>query len=236
MSTRRAKSRSSVGARAGYTLFELLAVLTVIAIGLSIIVGSYNSWGTAHALTGATRTVEAGLLQARILAMSQHAYVAFSYGSTNSHQATLAFTTGFQPFFCTNETTASESQLQELANVIANENERTFLYPATLGSGDNPLVISPAAPFQRLPRHVRLSRWQTMQGTTTHHNPALLIFRPDGSILQDTINPADDPFHYIALETAESFSISQTDTAPLFRIFRIDPSTGLTTVIGETSP
>ena len=229
MSTRRVKSSSGAGAHAGYTMFELLAVLTVIGIGFSIMIGSYGSWGTAHALTGATRIVEAGLQQARTLAMSQHAYVAFSYGSTNPPNATISVTTGFQSFFCTNDTTVSEADLQAL---ITSTTDRMFIPPEFYGSLT--LITTPAAPFQRLPRHVRLSRRSTMSGTA--HTPALLVFRPDGSILQDTINPGSDPFHYIALETTESFSTSRTEAAPLLRIFRIDPTTGLATTLLEPAP
>ena len=56
--------------------------------------------------------------------------------------------------------------------------------------------------------------------------------RPDGSIMtNDGITLPSDPSHYIAIQTVESYSISQTEAAPLVRLFRIDPTTGLVTVI-----
>ncbi len=222
------------GARA-FTLFELLAVLTVIGIGLMILVGSYGSWGTAHALTGATRIVEAGLQQARTLAITQRAYVAFSYGSTNPPNATLTVTTGFQPFCCTNkdDTVVSEADLRNLVETMT-KSALTFLPPDGT-KFPSLLVIEPAAPFQRLPGHVRLSRRQTSNPDPAY-TTSIVIFRPDGSIMTDDgITLPTDPHHTITIETVEAFSIPEgTGTAPLLRFFRVDPATGFVTVIGGT--
>lgn len=211
-----------------FTLFELLAVLTVISIGLVVLVGSYGSWGTAHALEGATRTLEAGLQQARTQAMTHRTYVAFCYGSTNSQSSQITFTTGFQSSHCTN-TIPPVSEVQ-LKNLVLQYNNNAFLPTQdTLSNGS--LVVEPATPFQRLSGHVRLSR-RTTATSGPVYTPSIVIFRPDGSIMTDDgITLPSDPSHYIAIQTVESYSISQTEAAPLVRLLRIDPTTGLVTVI-----
>ena len=220
------------GRNKAFTLFELLAVLTVIGIGLAILVGAYGSWGTAHALTGATRVVEAGLQQARTLAVTRHAYVAFSYGSTNRPAVVTSATTGFQSFICTNAVPPiDETVLKELVEHV--DNNKIFIpsdgYEYT---GANRLILEPATPFQRLSGHVRLSRRETHN--SGEHTPSLLIFRPDGSILTDDgITLPKYPYHTIAIQTAESFPAPKSATpTPLVRLLRIDPATGLPTLIG----
>jgi len=220
--------------RRAFTLFELIAVLTVIGIGLAVLVGAYGSWGTAHALTGATRILEAGLTQARALAMTQRTYIAFSYGSTNPPTAFLSATTGFQSFYCTNTIPPiDEADLKKLVQEI--DNQKIFIpSQGTLFSGTGTdLVLEPAAPFQRLSRHVRLLRRQAIN--SGEHTPALLIFRPDGSIFTDDgITLSDYPHHTLVIQTTESFPDpdSPTQASPLVRIVRIDPATGLATFLG----
>jgi prepilin-type N-terminal cleavage/methylation domain-containing protein len=225
-----AARQSPAKPRAGLTLFELLAVLTVIGIGLMLLVGAYGSWGTAHALSGATRTLEAGLAHARTLALTQGAYVAFSYGTTNPPNTTLSATTGFQPFFCTN--TVPPVSEADLKTLVQNLDNTTFI-PADGALFNSILVVEPAAPFQRLSRHVRLSRRETSTGTSPVHTPSVLIFRPDGSVMMDDSITTDNHYHYIAVETTESFPvINSTETAPLLRLVRIDLFSGLITVLG----
>lgn len=222
--------------RRGFTLFEVLAVLTVISIGLMVIVGAYGSWGTAHALNGAAHTVEAGLQQARTLAMTQRAYVAVSYGSMNAASSALSRTTGFQPFFCTNnnDTAVSETDLNDLSHAL--DNDATFI-PSDGVLFNNVLVIDPAAPFQRLSGHVRLARLKGDLSTSPLQTASvsIIVFRPDGSVIPDDFaspSPSNSDYHDVILETTESFSVSPTATAPLVRILRIDPSTGLVTLLG----
>lgn len=218
---------------AAFTLFEILAVLTIVAIGLTILVGSYGSWGTARALGGATRIVELGLQQARTRAISERAYVIFNYGTTNPPNNHLALTTGFQTFICTNvPLSVAEAPLlkeSDLLPLIQQYTNHDFLPSFDTIYGNN-LIVAPVTTFQRLPRQVRLTRRLTPQPHPTY-SPALLIFRPDGSILTtDDYTTATSPWHWVALETVESFVIGLADSAPLLRLFRVDPGTGLVTV------
>ena len=226
MSKPRLPSRSSIGIHAGYTLFELLAVLTVIAIGLSILSGAYNSWGTAHAFTGATRVVEAGLQQARALAMSQRAYVAFSYSTTNSP-------TEFRTFFCvpTNDTASVEFGLQQTSfNSLRDD---------ITDIPDSILNISHATTPQRLSGHVRLAYLPESviaSGQISTAPKVTLLFRPDGSVFTLGVTPVDTYAHHICVYTQDRFHRGNNDTAHINRLIRIEHSSGLTTVIGEATP
>ncbi len=212
----------------GVTLLELLAVLTVISISLMIVVGAYGSWGTAHALSGATRILEAGLQQARSLAVSQNAYVAFDYGSyvTNDVQ-TMTY---FQIFLCTNESEVVAAVLQQAAAGTA------------LDLSDDTFGATPAAPFQRLSGHVSLgsiTETDMTSGSSRVVEGTPLFFRPDGSAWSwDDVRA-----HYLCVQTRERFAMRATkldntdDPKPLKRLLRIDLATGLVTVIkGEAQP
>lgn len=215
-----ANRHSRFANRSGFTLFELLAVLTVISIGLVVLLGAYNSWGTAHALTGATRVLKAGLEQARTMAITQSAYVAFDYGSVQINDVQTV--SGFQFFLCapTNDTVSVEAVLQAL----------------TTGSdlsdiSRNTLTITPTAPYQRLSGHVQLAyiRETDLQSETPRlYDSMTLFFRPDGSAWSD---PTDTRGHYLCVYTKERFSRGEKDSAPLERYLRVDLATGLVTVI-----
>jgi len=194
--------------RRAFTLFELLAVLTLISIGLVVLVGSYPSWGTAHAVTGATRVLEAGLTQARTLAMTQAQYVGFQYESA-------AATNGFQLFLCTNENASVAAGLNQLQGGQTLTDSETAALFESLG-------VTPAAPFQRLSGHIRLA-YQPEDTNPQLQDSGILFFRPDGSAWS-----ADDTrCHYVYVESKSLF-----DKVPLSRIVRVDLASGLTTVIG----
>lgn len=218
--SRFANRHSRFADRSAFTLFELLAVLTVIGICLVVFVGAFGSWGTAHALTGATRVLQAGLEQARTMAMSQSAFVAFDYGSMTTNDVQTV--SGFQIFLCapTNDTVSVEAALQAL----------------TTGSdlsdiSQSTLTVTPATPYQRLSGHVQLAyiRETDLQSKTPHlYNNMTLLFRPDGSAWSD---PTDTRAHYLCVYTKERFARGQNDAEPLQRYLRVDLATGLVTVI-----
>lgn len=201
--------------RAAFTLFELLAVLTLISIGLVVLLGSYSSWGSANAMTGATRVLEAGLQQARALALSRGAYVAFDYGSFETND--IQTVTGFQIYLCTNENADVAAELQSLsASPVALDLSQTL----------------PATPYQRLSGHVRLghvteaaiasSTPQIAQGVT-------FFFRPDGSAWSwDDVRA-----HYLCVYTQDRFARGNNEAQPLLRYLRVDLATGLVTIIKE---
>ncbi len=199
--------------RHGFTLFELLGVLTLIGIVLVILLGSYGSWGTAQAVTGAARIVESGLQQARALARTQRAFVGFEYGtlSTNDAQAI----TGFQIYLCTNDNAV-------VASVLAQHQNTTEISDSEYLS----MGIIPAAPYQRLSGHIRLGN-QSEQRTAITESGSL-FFRPDGSAWSWD----DQHGHYLTLTSRELFN-----RAPLLRILRVDLATGLVTLSkGELQP
>ena len=207
--------------RNGFTLFELLAVLTIIGISLAVLVGAYGSWGTAHALTGTTRVLEAGLAQARTLAMTQNSYVAFDYGSIETNN--FKTVTGFQLFFCapTNDTASVEDFLQKALSPTADMED----------IADDKVAITQAAPFQRLSGHVRLTyipETDIQSVAPTPYSNMSLFFRPDGSVLSD---PDDKRAHYILVYSHERFSRGQNNSDSLRRYLRIDLATGLITII-----
>lgn len=85
----------SARTRAAFTLFELLAVITIIGIVLAVTLGSFTGWGDAQAVRGSVDVVEAALSQARDYAVARHLPVVFHYEtdccSTNAIRKTAAF-------------------------------------------------------------------------------------------------------------------------------------------------
>lgn len=216
--------------RRGITIFELIAVLGVIGIVLTLVAGNYNTWGTAHAISNATTIVEQGLRQARTLATTRRAYVAFNYGT----EVGLApHATGFELISCTtgDEQINIESQLQSLARNSTG---------ADLRADQANLEFTAIGSLQRLPGHVRLGyiseenllidRDTTPSDVLAPDSAITLFFRPDGSamILGDA---TDQQTHTILLYTRAKFHRGNRHAAPLYRLVRLDLTTGIATQI-----
>ncbi|MDA3923440.1 MAG: prepilin-type N-terminal cleavage/methylation domain-containing protein [Kiritimatiellae bacterium] len=202
--------------RSAFTLFELLAVLTVTGIILMVALGGYNSWSTMHACTGSARIMKAGLNQARTLAQSKNKYVLFDYNNEPINQAD---TPQFQIYICTNVTSATEILISDLDPNDPIDIEDPDLI--TLGTFRS-------APRQQLPKHVSIGALDSLKGPNTRpdHNAAHLAFRPDGSIIQERdITPHS---HYIGIYTKRKF-----DEKPIKRYLRIDLTTASIEIIND---
>jgi len=193
----------------GFTIFELLAVLMIIGVSLVVVLGSYTSWATIHALDGAARTLEAGVLQARTLAKAKNTYVMFSYVTSDPATNVLRQVSSYDIRICNRGT-----------NDIAN--------PLTPGYD----FENAMAPFtsQRLNRHVTLVGGTDVSAMASWGG---MFFTPDGNLavmLEEGEPPAP---HYIAVSTRKHFSISRSATyaEPLYRFIRVDYATGLPTVL-----
>ncbi len=65
--------------RAAFTLFELLAAITIVGIVLAVTLGSFQGWGDAHAVRGSAERVAAALDEARDYAVARRMPVTFEY-------------------------------------------------------------------------------------------------------------------------------------------------------------
>ena len=77
----------------GFTIFELLAVITIIGVVLAVTLGSFTGWGDAHAVRGSADVVEAALNQAHDYAVTRRVPVSFEYQTavTNAFKKTTTF-------------------------------------------------------------------------------------------------------------------------------------------------
>jgi len=224
----------------GFTIFETIAVLTVISITLAVVLGAYSSWATVHALDGAVRTLEAGLLQARTTAKAKNTYVMFVY-ETGYDGSSVKLTSGFQSFISTNDTdrTIIISVLEEYSNYdcpgageITDANSLfTQQFPPLRRwlNGDDRLQ-------QRLTGHIELGYVQDRPeslsaikhaGFLPYAPGGLIVFCPDGSVW--SWNDKSD--HTIVISTRKRFAPRQQEPSsrPLHRILRINLATGATT-------
>jgi len=215
--------------RSAFTLFELLAVLTITGVIFMVILGSYNSWSSMHACTGTADVLKSGLLQARALAQAKNRYVGFEFSTVTSNRTQQV--SGFQLYICTNETGNTEQMLSSL------QTSKTI---AEQQSAVDAMGISLATPFQRLSNHIRLVSSPSPLNLSNMDQGAILFFRPDGSVWSGY----DAHSHYAGIYTkrgAYSKSDQTTfdeqdlrDKKILYRFLRIDLATGsIETIKGE---
>ncbi|MFA7172113.1 MAG: prepilin-type N-terminal cleavage/methylation domain-containing protein [Kiritimatiellia bacterium] len=202
-----------------FTLFELLAVLAVTGVILMVALGSYNSWASMHACTGAARIMKAGLNQAHALAQSKCQYVLFDY---NNAPINGMSTPQFQIYICSNVTSTTEVFISDLTQNVPIYDQGTAI---------NQLGIALAAPRQLLPKHIYVGALASLQGQTEpyfpDHEAAHLAFRPDGSLLYE--KDSSPQSHYIGLYTKRLF-----DSKPIRRYLWINLTTGsVETIVGE---
>lgn len=217
--------------RKGFTILELLAVLTVISIALVLILGSYTSWATSHALRGAVTTVEAGLNHARSMAKANSTYVLFYYGSTNIG---IKAVSEYQIFISTNTTDTSLIETTLVA-LTGRRPDRTAIRNLQDANSAFYQQFERIGTTQRLCGHVTIGYFPEGDLRTGTFNPdpvGLCIFRPDGSVW----SWSDVQTHYLLISTRQPFSFSRTETSPLRRIIGLDLATGLTTIIEPTTP
>ena len=195
--------------RRGFTIFEVLAVMTVISIALVIVLGSYGSWATIHALDSAAKTLEAGLLSARATAKAKNTYVMITYSTPTTNAL-------------------ARSEYSTWACYCTSTNGMEVVNPFSPEFDDTMLVFTST---QRLTRHVTLAR---IIGGAPDPAPDIgqfLTFAPDGSLLVDEANGELPEPHDLLISTRRRFAVSGASTEPLHRVIRVDYATGLPKVL-----
>jgi len=194
--------------RRGFTIFELLAVLLIIGLALVVVLGSYTSWATVHALDGAVRTIEGGMLHARTIAKAKNTYVIFSYVTSDPSTNVLRQTSSYDIYLCPADT-----------NGIVN--------PMATGYQFDTSIIPTTS--QRLNRHILLEGSRESLNTLQRYGD--ICFSPEGNLVfEDGVLPSP---HWIAVSTRKRFSVSHSERAsePLYRFIRVDYATGIPTVL-----
>lgn len=149
--------------RAGFTLFELLAVITIIGIVLAVTVGAFQSWGDAHAVRGSAEVVEAALSQAHDYAVAQRVPVSFEY------QTAVDGTNGVKKI--------ARFQLLRETSVAAATNQT-----ALVAASDLP---QPFGTIQRLPGSVWLLN-TPVSDPTADEAADTIVFLPNGRACNPT--------------------------------------------------
>lgn len=195
--------------RSGYTLFELLAVLTVSGIIFTVVMGSWNSWSTVQACNGATGILKSEFRQARALAMAKNRYVGMLLESHTANQVQQI--TSCQLYLYTNDTENAESRLGRISSTKPAGSVMDNLFDEKL--------ITPTAPLLQLSSHISISSYTE---DSSPESGVILFFRPDGSIW----NGENSQFHYIAINSRRLFN-----EQPLSRLLQIDLTTGTVNII-----
>ena len=198
--------------RAAFSLFELIAVMSITGIVFMVVLGSYNSWSSIHSCNGAARILKAGLVQARTLAQTKNRYVAFEFSTFTSNR--LQQVSGYQIYICTNNTGNTEQLLNTMLSSASLDDQQSAV---------NQMGISYAAPYQRLSSHIRLVSAAKPADLDNPDPGALLFFRPNGSVWNGS---ADTHSHYAGIYSKQLFN-----QLPLTRILRIDLATGAIEII-----
>lgn len=147
----------SARTRAAFTLFELLAVITIIGIVLAVTLGSFTGWGDAQAVRGSVDVVEAALSQAHDYAVARRVPISFEYQTAVTNM--LKKTATFQFI--------QESSLESATNLNASTSDTST---QCLGSS------------ARLPGSVwLLRRWQS--SLTADDAEDRFVFLPNGRVL-----------------------------------------------------
>jgi len=191
--------------RSAYTLFELIAVLTVSGIIFLLVMGSYNSWSTIHACNGAANILKAEIRQARAMAMSKNRYIGIfmeSYTSNLVKQVNYC-----QLYICTNDTGDVESLLDKIKSTSFKNQQDAF----------ESLEITPAGSELKLSGHVELETYAD-ETRDSPESGVLLFSRPDGSIWNGI---EDSQYQYIEVNSRRLFNEN-----PISRILLIDLTTG----------
>jgi prepilin-type N-terminal cleavage/methylation domain-containing protein len=196
-----------------FTLFELLAVLTVSGVLFMVILGSYNSWAAVHACNGTARVMKAGLHQAQTLARAKNRYTIFEFGTHATNK--LQNVSQFQIYICTNTTADIEQLLNEVSTTSTIEEQNTAF---------NAMGVAPAAPPQPLSNHIRLSS-MIDNPTGPEEVNGILFFRPDGSVWSGY---PDNHYYFVMISSRQLF-----DELPLQRAVRIDLTTGAVELLRE---
>ncbi|MBQ9432002.1 MAG: type II secretion system protein [Kiritimatiellae bacterium] len=224
---------NAIKLRAGFSIFEIIAVMTIMGILTLALLGSFRYWGTAHALTGAVNIMSAAIDEAETIARENQQIVGFRYGNdlTNSVKSI----TSFQTFLCspTNEV----DSLEAVEEIIKQHSESADLY-FDMVNDDSEIKVINISPKHLLPSDIRLVP-VTLQSAgddgenivlkEKEYETATLFFRPDGSAF--SLHDDDKISHAIKIETRKHFAvIGKTEVEPIYRLLRIDLASGTTSV------
>ena len=196
--------------RSAYTLFELIAVLTLSGIIFMVVMGSWNSWSAVQACNGAANIIKSKIRQGRALAMAKSRYTGIELVSYTTNR--VQHITACQLYLSTNDSGNVESLLNTMSSSASMTSQQSAL---------SKLGLTPAAPRMDLSGQIYVKAGSTYP---PQDSGTILFFRPDGSIW----NGESTQYHYISI-----FSRHRFDTIPLIRTIHIDLPTGAVAIIRE---